>query len=149
MVLHRGRGAGCGVEKVEALSALKWVGTALAIVGALAIALNLPYSGWAFVCLLYPSSAADASGGLAPEDLERLGDAAWWTGHSDEYIDARERAFAGYLEQQEPRRASFVAFRLANDHQVRGAQSVAFGWLGQEGRLLATEPECPGHGYLA
>ena len=94
-------------------------------------------------------SAADASGTLSPEDLEHLGDAAWWTGHSDEYIDARERAFAGYLKQQEPRRASFVAFRLSNDHQVRGAQSVAFGWLGQAARLLENEPECPEHGYLA
>ncbi|MCH7718166.1 MAG: hypothetical protein IIB21_01735 [Chloroflexi bacterium] len=94
-------------------------------------------------------TAANSSGILSPEDLEHLGDAAWWTGRMDECIDARERAFAGYLEQQEPRRASFVAFRLASDHQSRRAQSVAFGWLGQAARLLENEPECPEHGYLA
>ena len=37
------------------LTFLKWLGTALAIVGALAIALNIPYSGWGFVACLVSS----------------------------------------------------------------------------------------------
>ena len=93
-------------------------------------------------------TAAQGSEGFSAEDLERLGDAAWWTGHTDECIDARERAYAAYLDQREPRRASYVAFMLANDHRARRAQSVAAGWLGQAARLLENEAECPEHGYL-
>ena len=31
--------------------------------------------------------------GLAPEDLERLADAAWWTGRMEESIAARQKAY--------------------------------------------------------
>ena len=53
--------------------------------------------------------AADSDGGLAPDDLERLGTAAWWAGQPDEATEALERAFAGYadagrVERRRPRR---------------------------------------------
>ena len=35
---------------------------------------------------------ADAAGALEPSDVERLGEAAFWMGHLDECIAARERA---------------------------------------------------------
>ena len=53
--MHRGGGKGGRVETIKAMTALKWFGTALAVVGALVIALNLPFSGWGFVAFLVSS----------------------------------------------------------------------------------------------
>ena len=35
---------------------------------------------------------------LRPDDLERLGTAAWWAGQPDDATEALERAFAGYAD---------------------------------------------------
>ena len=94
-------------------------------------------------------SAADSAGKLAPEDLEGLAQAAWCTGRIDECIQAGERAFAAYVEAGNGARAAFVALRLSSLHRVTLALSVAMGWFNRAQRLLADEPECPAHGYLA
>ena len=49
------------------LTFLKWFGTALAVVGALAIALNLPYSGWGFVAFLVSSISWSIAGFMMKE----------------------------------------------------------------------------------
>src|SRR5918996_1683353 len=82
------------------------------------------------------------------EDLEGLAEAAWWTGHLEEAIDRRERAYAAYVEAAEPRRAALLAIMLAGDHFNKGAASVASGWLSRAERLLANEPEGIEHGHL-
>ena len=94
-------------------------------------------------------AAADASEGLAPEDIERLGEAAWWIGRIDDCIEARERAHGAYVERGNNRRAAFVALDLSNDYYSRLAASVAMGWLNRAQRLLNDEPECPEHGYMS
>jgi class 3 adenylate cyclase len=94
-------------------------------------------------------TAADASGGLPPEDLEGLAEAAWWTGRMDECIQARERAYAGYVEGGNVRRAAFIAIKLCFDHFAKLEPSVAAGWSARAIRLLQSEPECPEHGYLS
>jgi class 3 adenylate cyclase len=92
-------------------------------------------------------TAADRSTGLAPEDLETLGESAWWNGRLDDCIAARERAYAGYLEQQ-PRRAARVAVALAKDNLGRNASSVAKAWVNRAERLLADHTESVEYGYL-
>ncbi len=94
-------------------------------------------------------TAADESGSLAPEDLERLAEAAWWTGRMDDCIQARERAYAAYIEAGNDRRAALVALDLATNYQSKLAPSVAMGWLNRAQRLLGEEPECPEQGYLS
>ena len=94
-------------------------------------------------------TTADASGSLAPEDLERLAEAAWWAGRMDDCIQARERAYAAYIEVGNGRRAARVALNLARDYRSKLAPSVAMGWLNRAQRLLAEESECPEHGYLS
>ncbi len=37
------------------LAALKWIGTAAGILGAIIVALNVPFSGWGFVAFLVSS----------------------------------------------------------------------------------------------
>ncbi|MDR7517959.1 MAG: hypothetical protein QN131_11035 [Armatimonadota bacterium] len=92
--------------------------------------------------------AADASGALAPEDLERLADAAWWTGRLADCIAARDRAYAGYIESGNPRRAALMAGEQARNYFQKGDASVAMAWLKRANRLLQQEPESLEHGYL-
>jgi class 3 adenylate cyclase len=92
---------------------------------------------------------ADADGLLGAEDLEHLGEAAWWTGRLEEAIDFRERAYAAHVEAGEPRRAALLAMMISGDHAKKGAVSVAGGWLSRAARLLENEPEGIEHGHLA
>jgi class 3 adenylate cyclase len=92
---------------------------------------------------------ADADGRLDAEDVENLAEAAWWTGRLEEGIELRERAFAAYVDAGEPRRAALLAVVLSMNHDLRGAHSVARGWVARGERLLADEPEGVEHGHLA
>ena len=94
-------------------------------------------------------SAADDSGELSPEDLERLAEVAFWTGTTDKCIEALERAYAGYTEVENRRGAASVAINLVFHHFAKLAPSVAAGWSGRAVRLLEAEPDCPEHGHLA
>lgn len=92
---------------------------------------------------------ADATRGLTAQDLESLGDAAWWTGRLDEALSLRERAYAAYVNDGEPTRAAVLAASLGMDHMMKGALSVTRGWLGRAERLLADQEESAAHGFLA
>ncbi|HKV49674.1 MAG TPA: protein kinase, partial [Gemmatimonadaceae bacterium] len=94
-------------------------------------------------------TAADAAHPLAAEYLERLAEAAWWVGKSDECIRARERAYARYLERNDQRRAAGIAIAVAEDHFHKLARSVAHGWLQRAERHLAAVPESIEHGWMA
>lgn len=94
-------------------------------------------------------SAADAEHPLAAEHLERLAEAAWWVGKSEDCIRSRERAYARYLERDDHRRAAAVAIAVAEDHFHKLARSVAHGWLQRAERHLAAIPESIEHGWMA
>ena len=94
-------------------------------------------------------SEADAEGALSADDQVRRADAAWWLGRLDDSIAARERAFATYMAEGQPRRAAVAAMDLARDHGAKLSYSLASGWASRAGRLLAPEPECVEHGELA
>jgi tRNA A-37 threonylcarbamoyl transferase component Bud32/tetratricopeptide (TPR) repeat protein len=93
-------------------------------------------------------SKADAARALSAEDIERLAEAAWWTGRIDDCIAAHERAYTAYMDQGAPRRAAIVAARLAEDFFNRQAKSLGNGWLKRAERLLQDVPECVEHGVL-
>ncbi|HEY5578558.1 MAG TPA: adenylate/guanylate cyclase domain-containing protein [Acidimicrobiia bacterium] len=93
--------------------------------------------------------AADVASPLGPEDLDRLGHAAYWLGRMDDCIDARERAYATYMAAGENTRAGRVALRLAEDHFHRLSGSVGRGWLARANRLLGESPDSPEYGWLA
>ncbi len=92
--------------------------------------------------------AADARGLLAAHDLEAMGESAWWTGRHEACIAANERAFAAYVEAENPPQATMVALALMVNHAEAGAKSVAGGWLKRAIRLLENEPDCPEKGHL-
>ena len=92
---------------------------------------------------------ADAETPLSPEDLERLGESAWWSGRLSEVIDAFERAHASYVAQDRATEAAAAALRLAREYGHRGERVLASGWLRRAERLLANQPESAAHGLLS
>jgi class 3 adenylate cyclase len=85
---------------------------------------------------------------LSGEDLERLAEAAWWSARPKESVDAFERAYAAYVAEGNPRRAAFVALRLANDSVESRDEALWNGWVRRATTLLEGEPEGAEHGYL-
>lgn len=93
-------------------------------------------------------SAADSSSPLPPEDLERLAQAAWWTGRLAPSISARERAYALYVETGKPCQAALAANEIARNYFQKGDAQVGAAWLNRGERLLQGQPECLELGYL-
>jgi class 3 adenylate cyclase len=91
---------------------------------------------------------ADRSGELAAEDLERLSEAAWWTAHPSESIDAAERAYAAYLAAGNRNRAAFMAGWLAVWFEDQGDPRVANGWSQRAIRLSEGQPDSVEVGYI-
>ncbi len=94
-------------------------------------------------------TAADASEELAPQDLERLADAADALGDIEAVIDAYERAHAGYTQQGNDERAALTALSLASWYAIKGELAVYRGWRATAERLLEELPEGAGHARLA
>ena len=94
-------------------------------------------------------SDADVEQPLAIEDIERLGESAFWSGKHAAAVAARERAYAAHLEAGERRAAAAVALALVSNFAIRSQLAVAGGWFETAARLLADEPEGPEHGFLA
>jgi class 3 adenylate cyclase len=94
-------------------------------------------------------SAADAADTLPPDGLELLAEASWWTGRLPAAIDARERAYAGYVKAGEPVMAAAAAAALGQANLLRGAHPVANAWLNRAERLLSGVDDTIAHGWLA
>jgi class 3 adenylate cyclase len=92
---------------------------------------------------------ADAAGALAPSDVELLAEAAFWTGHLEECIAARERAYGGLVDEGDARGAAMVALHLAFHYAGRASLPVAGGWLENAVSLLEDLPDCVEQGWLA
>jgi class 3 adenylate cyclase len=86
---------------------------------------------------------------LTPADLERFGEAAWWSGRLEEAITLRERAYAGYASGGDKLNAARLALTLSWDHGGRAAFAVSSGWFATAERLLGDMPESTEHGILA
>ena len=93
-------------------------------------------------------SAADAERSLDADDLERLGDAAWWVGRLPRAIEVRQRAFQAYKAAANPQAAARTALHLVSHHANRLEGAIAAGWLRRAERLLAELPESSEHADL-
>ncbi len=94
-------------------------------------------------------TALDGSEPLTAQDLERIGEAAFWTNRPRESIRFRERSFAAYNQERQAAAAARVALQLVWDYFALRSEAVARGWLAKAQRLLSTQPECREHGVLA
>lgn len=86
---------------------------------------------------------------LEAGDLERLAEAAYWTGRLDEAIDLRERTYRAFAEAGEKQEAARLALWISQDYFGKAALSVASGWFCKAERLLEDEEESAAHGFLA
>jgi class 3 adenylate cyclase len=86
---------------------------------------------------------------LSAEDLERYGEAAWWSGKLGEAIRLRERAYVAFAGEERNVDAARVALTLSWDESNRGAFSVAQGWFATAERQLEGEEESAVHGRIA
>ena len=102
----------------------------------------------AWAAALDAFAAAEAEDPLSPDDLELMGDAAWWAGRPQEATDLEERAFAAYMAADRPTDAARVAFHLSYEAFRRLAPSVGGGWLGRAAELLEGLPESGMHAWL-
>ena len=89
------------------------------------------------------------SADLTPEDWERYADAAWWTGHRKESTEARQRAYAGYAEAGNDRRAGWMAARLCIEHFLRDEPTLGAGWFARSQRHAEALPDCVELGFAA
>jgi DNA-binding NarL/FixJ family response regulator len=93
-------------------------------------------------------SEASSHAPLDADDLNALGDSAWWLGDIDTALAAYEGAYRLYLQGEQPRRAALSALGLGVSLFLRGESTIASGWMNRAQRLLQDEPEGPEHGYL-
>ena len=82
------------------------------------------------------------------DDLEHLAEAAWWTAHPAECLDALEQAYAAHMREGNQPRAAYVALQLAERWGDRLGSAQAAGWYQRAARLLDGRPEGVEHGYL-
>ncbi|HEU4672616.1 MAG TPA: hypothetical protein VFS32_06945, partial [Candidatus Limnocylindrales bacterium] len=92
-------------------------------------------------------TAVDQDATLAPDDLELLGTATWWSGQPGEATDALERAFGGYSDAGRDEDAARTAITLAYLAFRRLEESIAFGWIARAERLLEGLPDSPLHAW--
>jgi class 3 adenylate cyclase len=85
---------------------------------------------------------------LTGDDLVRLAEAAWWSAHPKESIEAFERAYSAYTVEENPLRAVYVALRLGFEYADRMESALWNGWLQRAIRLMADQPDCVEQGYL-
>jgi class 3 adenylate cyclase len=101
---------------------------------------------WAHALELFKQ--ADLASELNAEDLESMGEAAWWAARPDEGIDVLQRAYRAYIDAGNKARAAYVALLLAREFGVKLEGAVSRGWFTRAKRLLESEPEGAEHGYL-
>lgn len=93
-------------------------------------------------------SRADREIELSPDDLEHLAEAAWWSGKMDDYGDLLRRAYAGYLTDQQTRRAAIMALKLSEFFYHKASRVVSAGWLKRADKLLQNAEDSVEFGYL-
>jgi len=82
------------------------------------------------------------------ERLDLLADAAWWLGHIEASIDARQSAHRVFESLGDNRRAGMCAVWLYQDHCLRARPAAASGWLQRARRALGGDINCAEYGAL-
>ena len=98
----------------------------------------------AFVALTAAGEAVD----LESEDLERLGEAAYWSGHPSEAVTAKERAYGKLAREGKTEAAALIALDLAYLYKYRLATAVSKAWIARAEQLLGDARATRAHGYL-
>lgn len=98
----------------------------------------------AYTCL----NEADAQQSLDPEDLERLADAARWSGHYDELLERLEQAQTAYTRRGDRIGSARTALALARYMYEHNNGGAATGWWMRAARDLEGTAESVELGHL-
>ncbi|MFB8405140.1 LuxR C-terminal-related transcriptional regulator [Streptomyces sp. NPDC055912] len=103
---------------------------------------------WAEAYQLLHAHDRHPTRGLTADDLSVLADAAWWSGHVDESVTARLRAYAAYLAADDHRGAGLASWWLYYEYAGLGRPAAAAGWLHRARHHLEDLPDCPEQCFL-
>src|SRR3954454_11769531 len=102
-------------------------------------------------------AAYDAAGPLDPpepdsvaqaERLDARAAAAWWLGHIDDCIEAREAAYAIYDREAQPRAAAQCAVRLWEHYSFKAQPNIGGAWLRRARQRVEHDTECVTYGNV-
>jgi class 3 adenylate cyclase len=85
---------------------------------------------------------------LDSEDLRRLGDSAYWTGHAAEAVTFNEKAYGKLASEDKVQAAALTAIDLAVLYKYRLASAVSKAWLARAGALVGDAVDTEAYGYL-
>lgn len=84
-----------------------------------------------------------------PEARDGLGLALWWLNDVSAAHEHRTRAYLGYKQRGDARRAAWLAAWLAREHVfLRANASAMNGWFARADRLLADQGPCAERGWV-
>jgi ATP/maltotriose-dependent transcriptional regulator MalT len=85
---------------------------------------------------------------LSADDLDALGQAAWWLGRMDVSIDAHQRAHQQFVALGRTEAAVIAAVYLSFDYANRGDFATGAAWHARAARLAHKIPDSSAAGYL-
>jgi class 3 adenylate cyclase/tetratricopeptide (TPR) repeat protein len=93
-------------------------------------------------------SLAGEATDLDSEDLRRLGESAYWTGHADEAVTIKEKAYGKLMSEDKVQAAALTAIDLAFMYKYRLAKAVSKAWLARAEDLVGDAVDTEAYGYL-
>jgi len=85
---------------------------------------------------------------LDSEDLQRLGEAAYWSGHPSEAVATKERAYGKLVREGKTEAAALTALDLAFLYKYRLATAVSNAWAARAEKLVGDADGTEAYGYL-
>ncbi len=93
-------------------------------------------------------SAADAMVELDSEDLRRLGESAYWSGHQKEAVTAKEKAYGAFAREGNIQAAALSALDLALLYKYSLAAAISKAWTSRAEKLVGDAIGTEAYGYL-
>jgi tetratricopeptide (TPR) repeat protein len=85
---------------------------------------------------------------LTSDDLQRLGESAQWSGHRQEAVTAREKAYASFAREGNKQAAALAALELATLYKYSLSAAVSKAWTSRAENLVGDAVGTEAHGYL-
>lgn len=93
-------------------------------------------------------SAAEALVDLGSEDLRRLGESAYWSGHQKEAVAAKEKAYGAFVREGNTQAAALSALDLALSYKYSLAGAISKAWISRAEKLVGDATGTEAYGYL-
>lgn len=92
--------------------------------------------------------AASGTIELDSEDLQRLGETAYWSGRPGEAVAIKERAYGKLVREEKTEAAALTALDLAFLYKYRLATAVSNAWAARVEKLVGDASATEAYGYL-